>query len=239
MIYPNSKGNANQSITKGRSPLASGGACSLASGVHSDSTKGHLDGTDEGRSTTLAEDFNILQQGQVASREVDIRSNGTKECARLSDKEYTTPTEKISGDMDHAFPSLGLSPICQSSNKVLESNTQYFVEEPDSPRAALVNNLDLEVDLGVSSPIPKPLSPPHPDDEAEPQSVNSETTLAVADSSFNQEKGRVRLRGNQRGRGRYGGGRSKCAGKEKRLSGFWGLGDGDGDGVGGGANFPV
>lgn len=217
---------------------------------YSDSTKGHLDGTDEGRSTSLAKDFIVLQQGQVASGEVDVRSNGTKECARLSDKEHTSPssTDKISRGMDHSIPSLGLSPIFQSSNKVLEPNTQYFVEEPDSPRDFPASNLDLEVDLCASSPIPKPLSPSHldvglsmifnrplnlkrkaSDDldsevnlkkpnslvEAGPRSVNCESTLAITDSSFAQEKGRARLRGNQRGRGRYGQGSQSVRGRKK------------------------
>ncbi|KAI8571009.1 hypothetical protein RHMOL_Rhmol01G0083200 [Rhododendron molle] len=244
LIYPNSKGNANQSTTEGRSPLVSGGARVLASGVRSDSTKGHVDGTDEGKSTTLVEDVVILQQGQVASREVDIWSNETKECAHLSNKEYTSPapTDEILRGMDHALPSLGLRPICQSSNKVVESNTQYFVEEPDSPRAFPANNLDLEGDLGVYSPIPKPLSPSHPDvghsvifncllnlkrkapddldlnvtlKKPNSQREEAETTLVVADSSFNQEKGRAGTRGNQRSRGRYGRGGQSVRGRKK------------------------
>ncbi|KAI8550799.1 hypothetical protein RHMOL_Rhmol06G0135400 [Rhododendron molle] len=164
MIYPNSKGKANQDTSEGRSPQANGGVYRLASGVRGDSTKGHLDSTVVGRGNTLVENFDVLQKGQVASREVDICSNGTKECALLSDKEFTTPssTDKTSRG-NNAIPSLGLSPIFQSSNKVLKPNTQYFVEEPDSPRAFPAGNLGLEVDLGVSSPIPKPLSPSHSD----------------------------------------------------------------------------
>ncbi|KAF7127011.1 hypothetical protein RHSIM_Rhsim11G0149500 [Rhododendron simsii] len=155
LIYPERFVKGDQRSSEEARTPATGGAFSGPSGERRDSTKGQSDGTVEEGSTSLVEDNANLQQRQVVIEGEDTRPRTMKEhFAPLS-------TVRILCDSDHVKRLSGPGPSSQVSCRALDPNTQYFVEEPDSPRSSSVYNCDLDIGKGASTPFPKPLSPSH------------------------------------------------------------------------------